>query len=44
MGLDLADSADGSSHLPVDILIGSDYYWDLVMGSVVVREGPLPFT
>ena len=41
MGLDLADSADGSSHLPVDILVGSDYYWDLVMGSVCRSEkGP----
>ena len=41
MGLDLADSADGSSHLPVDILVDIDYYWDLVMGSVCRSEkGP----
>lgn len=32
--LELADSADGSSYLPVDILVGCDYYWDLVTGSV----------
>ena len=38
--LDLADSgsADGNSHLPVDILIGSDYYWNLVTGSVCRSE------
>lgn len=41
MGLDLADSADGCSRLPVDILIGSDYYWDLVTGSICRSEkGP----
>ena len=41
MGLDLADSADGNSCLPVDILIGSDYYWDLVTGSICRSEkGP----
>ena len=40
-GLDLADSADGNSCLPVDILIGSDYHWDLVTGSVCRSEkGP----
>ena len=32
--LDLADSADGSSRLPVDILVGCDYYWELVTGSI----------
>ena len=32
--LELADSADGNSHLPVDLLIGCDYYWDLVTGSI----------
>ena len=36
--LDVADSADGNSHLPVDILIGSDYYWDLVTGSICCSE------
>ena len=33
MCLDLADSTDGTSQLPVDLLIGCDYYWDLVTGS-----------
>ena len=41
MGLDLADFADGDSRLPVDVLIGSDYYWDLVTGSICRSEkGP----
>lgn len=31
-GLDLADSSDGQSHLEVNILIGSDHYWDLITG------------
>ena len=31
-GLDLADSSDGCSRLEVDILIGSDQYWDLITG------------
>ena len=30
--LDLADSAELDSRLPVDILIGCDHYWDLVTG------------
>lgn len=34
MGLDLADFSSNESSLQVDILIGSDYYWDLVTGSV----------
>ena len=33
-GLDLADFSDGTSSLDVDILIGSDYYWNLVTGEV----------
>jgi hypothetical protein len=41
MGLDLADSDDGGSHLPVDILIGCDHYWDLVTGSISrSKKGP----
>ena len=32
MGLDLADSSDGCSRLEVDILVGSDQYWDLITG------------
>ena len=31
-GLHLADPSVGSSHLDVDILIGSDQYWELVTG------------
>ena len=31
-GLHLADPTDGSSHPDVDILIGSDQYWELVTG------------
>jgi hypothetical protein len=30
--LDLADSCDGKVDMPVDILIGSDYYWQFVTG------------
>ena len=41
VSLDLADASDGSSRLPVDILIGCDHYWDLVTGSICRgREGP----
>lgn len=32
--LDLADYATGETSLEVDILIGSDYYWQLVTGGV----------
>ena len=39
MSLDLANSSDGVSNLPVDTLIGSDYYWDLVTGSICKIEG-----
>ena len=39
MSLDLADSSDGVSNLPVDLLIGSDYYWDLVTGSICKIDG-----
>ena len=39
MGLDFADYSDGRSSLEVDVLIGSDYYWDLVTGSVYRSEG-----
>ena len=30
--LELADYCEGDQSLEVDILVGSDYYWDLVMG------------
>jgi len=32
--LDLADSSDGESSWEVDMLVGSDFYWDLVTGGV----------
>ena len=41
MSLDLADSAEGDARLPIDVLIGCDYYWELVTGKVShSREGP----
>ena len=40
-GLDFADYSDGKSSSRCDILIGSDYYWKLVTGSVCRSEkGP----
>ena len=40
-GLDFADYSDGKSSSHVDILICSDYYWELVTGSVCRSEkGP----
>ena len=40
-GLDLADSADAGDTLEVNMLIGSDVYWDLVTGRVLRgRCGP----
>ena len=38
-GLDLADHSDGKDSLQVDMLIGSDYYWDIVTGSVCKIDG-----
>ena len=38
-GLELADSSGDGSPLPVDLLIGSDYYWELVTGSVCRGTG-----
>ena len=41
MSLDLADSADVNSRLPVDVLIGCDHYWEFVTGSICRNErGP----
>ena len=37
-GLDFANYSDGKSSLQVDVLIGSDYYWELVTGSVCRSE------
>ena len=37
--LDLADCSDGESSMGVDVLVGSDYYWDLVTGDVRRGKG-----
>ena len=37
--LELADSVDVGSNLEIDILIGSDYYWDLVTDRVMKGDG-----
>lgn len=37
--LELADWADQRSRLEVDILIGSDYYWDIITGAVSKTNG-----
>lgn len=34
VSLELADYSEGDQGLKVEILVGSDYYWDLVMGGV----------
>ena len=40
-GLEFAGYSDGKSSLQVNVLIGSDYYWELVTGSVCRSEyGP----
>lgn len=33
-GLDLADETESTSEIEVDILIGSDHYWDLITGKL----------
>ena len=41
-GLELADSADVGDTLEIDLLIGSDVYWNLATGKVIRgKEGPL---
>ena len=41
-GLKLADTADASDKLEVDVLIGSDLYWNLVTGRVIRgKSGPI---
>jgi len=35
IGLELADFAESSDVLEIDVLIGSDSYWDLVTGQVI---------
>ena len=34
-GLELADSGDTSGELKIDVLVGSDYYWQVVTGRVI---------
>ena len=42
LGLDLADSAEIEDVLQIDVLIGSDVYWNLVTGRVLRgRSGPM---
>ena len=42
LGLELADSADVSDALEVDVLIGSDSYWNFVTGRVIRgKSGPM---
>ena len=42
MGLQLADFSSTELSMPVDVLIGSDFYWQLVTGSVCREaEGPI---
>ena len=41
-GLDLVDSSDGCARLEVDILIGSDQYWDFITGRTLRgNSGPV---
>lgn len=39
LGLELADSAVTTDALEIDVLIGSDSYWDLVTGKIKLSEG-----
>ena len=35
LGQELADFSSTALNMPIDILIGSDYYWQLVTGSIL---------
>ena len=37
--LDLADSSSDETQLEVDVLVGSDYYWELVAGKTLRGKG-----
>ena len=37
--LELADHSDGTTLMEVDVLIGSDYYWEVVTGKVCRGTG-----
>ena len=39
LGLELTDSSNPTSGLPIDLLVGADYYWKLVTGNVCCGEG-----
>ncbi len=39
LSLDLADHSESDDKLQVDMLVGSDYYWALVTGSICRIEG-----
>ena len=40
--IEFVDLSDGISDLSIDILIGADYYWDIVTGEIKRgREGPI---
>ena len=41
LNLELADSALPTDSLEIDVLIGSDSYWNLVTGKIVKRENGL---
>ena len=41
-GLNLADSANDGEEFDLDILIGSDYYWQLVMGGLIHGSSDSP--
>ena len=38
-GLELADYFDGSQDT-IYVLVGSDFYWDIVIGDIVSGDGP----
>ena len=40
-GLELADHSQFNGNNAIDILIGSDYYWDIVTGEVLRGDGPI---
>ena len=41
LGLELADSSNKALNMPVDMLVGSDYYWPLVTGKIRRGAGGL---
>ena len=42
MQLHIADMSAGTNSMEIDVLIGSDYYWELVTGKIRTSEcGPI---